>query len=294
MPECPFNTRATMVIAVATLLASCASQPDPLSSVRARMDAARADENIRAHAPGSLGDAQRTLALAAEADEDDLRDHLIYLTERNLDIAGAVAERRRAESELDALRGRHTAHREAAPPRPAGTRSGEVTPSGIDARRQAEPPVSKVPNPAQEPVIAGTKVTPRAGSNEPASATILRIPNLSFDSGSVQLTPEAMESLQGLVSSLQLDPELRVLVEGHSDSNGSTQQNLQMSLARAKSIKAYLLEQGIASHRVQTLGQGAKYPVANNATEEGRSRNRRVEIALYRVPDPIGQDARRP
>jgi outer membrane protein OmpA-like peptidoglycan-associated protein len=68
---------------------------------------------------------------------------------------------------------------------------------------------------------------------------------------------------------------------GHTDSQGSDDYNMRLSLRRAESARQYLVSSGIAYNRIRTEGRGEMEPVADNATDAGRSRNRRVEVAIF-------------
>jgi outer membrane protein OmpA-like peptidoglycan-associated protein len=274
------------------ILAACATQPDPLAGVRARVAAADANDAFRTYAAGPLAEARRTLALAAEADEED-RGHLVYMTERNLDIADAVVARQQAEHALATLGREQATDRNAPPPRASSQERIE--------RRQIDraPPQQAELAPRQSPNADGSmppmpSTGPTARSTASAGGAVMTIPDVSFDSGIASLNPGTKRRLDGLVSSLQQDPTLRVMIEGHSDNVGRHEANLEMSLSRAKAVKSYLAEQGIEAERLQTLGQGAKYPIASNESEEGRWRNRRVEIAVYRTAPEPDQNAQLP
>ena len=65
---------------------------------------------------------------------------------------------------------------------------------------------------------------------------------------------------------------------GHTDADGSDAYNLDLSRRRAESVKGYLVMRGVSGARVATIGYGEQYPKADNATEEGRAQNRRVEL----------------
>ena len=84
-----------------------------------------------------------------------------------------------------------------------------------------------------------------------------------------------------------LDPTMRVRIVGHTDSTGSDAINDPLSLDRAQSVRDYLVGRGVAASRIETLGRGKREPVADNASDSGRARNRRVEIFL-RDPQPQG------
>lgn len=81
-----------------------------------------------------------------------------------------------------------------------------------------------------------------------------------------------------LAEALKASPALRVSVEGHTDDVGTAEANLALSEARAKAVLAALQARGVAADRLQARGLGEGKPLGANATEEGRARNRRVEV----------------
>jgi outer membrane protein OmpA-like peptidoglycan-associated protein len=103
---------------------------------------------------------------------------------------------------------------------------------------------------------------------------------LMFDVGSSTLKPGAEKELASLANALQRSPKTRVKVEGHTDSTGDATLNKDLSERRAQVVAAVLQNKGVASSRLHHAGFGASRPVANNDTEEGRRRNRRVEVQL--------------
>tara|TARA_B100001758_G_C18279440_1_gene540812 strand:+ start:270 stop:986 length:717 start_codon:yes stop_codon:yes gene_type:complete len=82
------------------------------------------------------------------------------------------------------------------------------------------------------------------------------------------------------VYSLKLDKKLKVLLVGHTDGSGSDNYNLDLSVLRAVNVKKYLIKQGIVASRIEIRGEGEWMPVADNATLEGRAKNRRVDIIV--------------
>jgi len=86
--------------------------------------------------------------------------------------------------------------------------------------------------------------------------------------------------LDRVVTVLQSDSTLHIIVRGHTDSEGTDARNAVLSLRRAKSVKAYLVSKGIAPNRIETHGYGAHRPLASNETLEGMAQNRRVELEL--------------
>ena len=68
---------------------------------------------------------------------------------------------------------------------------------------------------------------------------------------------------------------------GHTDSKGTEAYNNTLSKARAESVKTYLVGQGVAAEKIETLGRGESQPIADNDTEEGRAKNRRVDVEVF-------------
>ena len=114
----------------------------------------------------------------------------------------------------------------------------------------------------------------------------INIPNdISFDVGSAAIKPQLRAVLDPFVTSLQGDPAAQITVVGHTDSTGSDALNNRLSVERADSVRDYIVTRGVATNRVTTAGRGDREPVADNNTESGRAKNRRVEIFL-REPAP--------
>lgn len=109
----------------------------------------------------------------------------------------------------------------------------------------------------------------------------LNIPNdVSFDLNSAAIRPAMRDVLDPFASQLRDDPNTRISIVGHTDSSGSAAVNDPLSIQRAQSVRDYLVARGVAPAHVQTAGRGEREPVSDNATEDGRARNRRVEIFL--------------
>jgi outer membrane protein OmpA-like peptidoglycan-associated protein len=106
----------------------------------------------------------------------------------------------------------------------------------------------------------------------------VEVPGIYFDFNKSDLKPESKPALDELVKLLQADPSLRVWVVGHTDNVGSAETNLTLSKARAASVIGALTAAGIALARLAPFGNGPYAPVSTNATDEGRAKNRRVEL----------------
>ncbi|MGF6748523.1 outer membrane protein OmpA-like peptidoglycan-associated protein [Paraburkholderia sp. MM5477-R1] len=117
-----------------------------------------------------------------------------------------------------------------------------------------------------------------------------------FDSGRAQLKPGSTRAMVGALEMIKAHPDKRILVAGYTDNVGNPDSNLKLSVARAGAVRDWLIEvSGIAATQFAIQGYGDTRPIASNDTQEGRARNRRVEITL--VPDapkeiPLGDSTR--
>ena len=91
--------------------------------------------------------------------------------------------------------------------------------------------------------------------------------------------------LDPFANSLRDDPSARLMIVGHTDNTGSAAINNPLSVERAQSVRDYLVTRGVAAPRIDTAGRADREPIADNASEAGRAKNRRVEIFL-REPAP--------
>jgi len=104
--------------------------------------------------------------------------------------------------------------------------------------------------------------------------------NVTFDTGSSNITEASKEQLNQLVTMLEAYPKTNIGIEGFTDNTGNADSNVKLSLDRANAVKAYLMGQGVGANRMETQGFGAANPVADNGTPEGREQNRRIEIVV--------------
>lgn len=129
-----------------------------------------------------------------------------------------------------------------------------------------EEPVAQAAPPAEAPPPAGTQIGELKGAH------------FAFDSA--RLTPEGEARLSDTVATLQKHPDLKVAINGYTDSVGSDAYNMRLGQRRADTVEKYLVSQGIDASRLRTQSFGESNPVASNDTAEGRAENRRVEIVV--------------
>jgi OmpA-OmpF porin, OOP family len=101
---------------------------------------------------------------------------------------------------------------------------------------------------------------------------------INFDTGQATIQDDSMPQLDQVAAMLKAAPALRLEIAGHTDNVGTPESNQKLSDARAKSVVAVLVARGVAANRLAAKGHGQMSPVADNRTEEGRAKNRRVEL----------------
>ena len=111
---------------------------------------------------------------------------------------------------------------------------------------------------------------------------LFRFNNLTFETGSSNITEESRSEVDNIAAVLNAYNAVNVKLNGYTDNTGDSDANVQLSQARAMSVKARLMALGVAGSRVSTEGYGSANPVASNDTEEGRQENKRVEIEIVK------------
>jgi len=112
------------------------------------------------------------------------------------------------------------------------------------------------------------------------SGVVVTLGDVLFASGQAQLVEGGRSSLEEVVDLLQTEPDKNIRVEGHTDSLGDAEANLKLSEQRAQAVLDALVSLGVDSSRITSMGMGEDFPIASNDDEEGRARNRRVDVIL--------------
>lgn len=136
-----------------------------------------------------------------------------------------------------------------------------------------EPEVAPPPPPAPIPIEKKSKVYIE-------KEKIVITETIHFETGKAVILPISYSILNSVAEVLKQNPNIKVRVEGHTDSIGSDELNMRLSQARADSVMKYLISQGIDPGRLEAKGYGESLPIADNATPEGRAKNRRVEFTI--------------
>lgn len=103
---------------------------------------------------------------------------------------------------------------------------------------------------------------------------------LQFESGKASIKTSSYSLMNDLVEFMLLKPSLKIQIAGHTDSDGEAADNLLLSQQRANAVKTYLVSKGISASRIIAIGYGETKPIGDNATTEGKAKNRRTELQL--------------
>ena len=155
-------------------------------------------------------------------------------------------------------------------------------PAPPPAPKVAPPPAPVAPVVVAPPAPRVVPVVPPAPTPPPApvSEKVTFAADAYFDTGKALLKPDAEAKLADLVDKTK-GVNLEVIIAvGHTDSTGDVALNQKLSIARAEAVKKFLTGKGVETNRVYTEGKGSAQPVADNKTNEGRAKNRRVEVEV--------------
>ena len=226
---------------------------------------------------------------ALDALEKQRSEMLIKASQLEADQARMDAEQARllvATTEEDAQRARE--EKEKAEQKEAeSARAAQLSAEEADqARRLAESRASEAEYARLEADLASQQITSLTRQlenlqlRETESGVVVTLGDVLFASGQTTLVEGGRSSLAEVVDLLQTEPDKKIRVEGHTDSLGDAETNLQLSAQRAQAVLEALVSMGVASERISALGMGEDFPIASNDDEEGRARNRRVDVIL--------------
>ena len=303
-----------------TCLAASAAKPDlDYERLRASLDSLGSDPALGKLAPGERTLAEQAVqALVTDkSGGKDGRAFRVYMAERRVDIAYAAAQAANQQNKLDGLSRDHdrillqAAQREAERARADAEkqrlqsmiRAEEVqrlTEQGEQSAQAAQAAQAQADQ-AQKLIAAQSRATELARKEaqlaEATNADLRRrlnsltatrgaegmqmtLDDIAFAPGQANLRPAAKSSLGKLVAFVNHDPGKHIRIEGHTDSSGNTHANQVLSQRRADAVRDALVAAGVTASRITAVGLGDGQPVADNGTEEGRARNRRVDVIL--------------
>ncbi len=149
----------------------------------------------------------------------------------------------------------------------------------FERRTVSAPAPAEPEEPVEEPVVEEPTEPAPVPEEKPAmEPEIIALQRVHFDFDKSFIKPEYVPVLNCAVSVLEDNPDVEVLIQGHTCSTGTEEYNQGLSERRAQSVKNYLVKHGIAPERLETIGYGESRPRHDNSTPEGRAKNRRVEL----------------
>ncbi len=230
------------------------------------------DAQARAQAERERAEAERARRQQAELDAQNATAARAAADRERLEIERSRQEALKAQSDAEQARAAAEAARLAADAQ------------AQQARAQAEQAQAAVAQAEQEKTTLRQQLREQLSvvleTRETARGLIVNVSDVLFDTGSATLKPGAREKLARVAGILASHPDLKIEIEGHTDSVGGDDYNQRLSERRAESVRAYLVQQKIPPASVGAEGLGESHPVASNTTAAGRQQNRRVELVV--------------
>ncbi len=274
-------------IAVAAVLAACASAPsrnDQLEQARAQVQTLSQDPLAAQRASEELQSARSELqqadAIAAKNGPQEEVTHFAYLAQRHAEIGQArisEAQARDRVAQGEAERNRVLLE--------ARTREAEMAKQQASAARADAALQADAANAARQEATAAradaetiARQLAALQAEQTKRGMVMTLSDVLFDTGQATLKPGAGLALDRLAEFMRSNPEMRIMIEGHTDNRGDDAYNAELSRRRGASVADALTTRGVTSARVEVVGRGESYPVASNDTSAGRQQNRRVEI----------------
>ena len=287
------NRKTLGAAAALTLaLAGCASAPlapPGAAAARTKLTSLQSDPNLAERAPAALKDAEAAVRSAeqpvSKADAE-LGAHRVYIADRKVEIAMARASTRYAEDQRAKLGDERDRARLDARTKEADAARSDATiaRNDADAARASADAANRDADDLQRQIDAlQAEATDRG--------LVLTLGDVLFATGKSDVKVGATSNLNKLVAFLNKYPDRSVQIEGHTDNVGSEDSNQGLSQRRAESVKAYLVQQGIAGSRLTAVGMGESQPLAGNDSQSGRQQNRRV-VAIIENPAPAAASAK--
>lgn len=258
--------------AVAITAPALADKEDRLlfEQVQTKVLAAKGDAQLLRYGGAQLDEAERALAdLRKNLDHDDTADsrNIMNRIDALVETARVKAKTAQLREQLASAQATRASEADA-----ARARAEAAEREAAAARQQAQA--------AQAQANTLRQQLQSYQMQQTAAGAQLVLQDVVFETGKATLRPGAADRLRPLATYLQSSPNVRVRIEGHTDSVGNDVTNQRLSEARALSVRNALVDLGVQTARIETMGRGETRPVATNANAAGRQANRRVELTL--------------
>lgn len=294
------KTKMTPVLGsvfAALVLAGCASTLASQELLDARSSYQRAQASPGATlSPVPLHEAKLALDAAEQASVDDPESEralaLSYVAGRKARLAQsqgkaaqAQAQKEKAKQDIAQLQAQDLANTKAGLQYAQGelVRTKDrlnMTAVQLVAEKTAREAADKRTRDAMDKLSVAAAL---AIKEEPRGTVILLPGSVLFASNKAELLPTAQAKLDAVAEALKNQDDRKMVVEGHTDSQGTEASNLDLGQRRAQSVRDYLVSKGVNSESISASGIGQGRPVADNKSPEGRANNRRVEIVIQSI-----------
>jgi outer membrane protein OmpA-like peptidoglycan-associated protein len=267
-----------ITLAFAGLFIGCSATMPPQELVNARLSYQQVSTGPAAQlVPAEVHKAKTALDLAEKSFLDDpdsyLTRDLSYVADRKSKLAGALAITFAENVATEKAK-----------------KDYEVTQAEIVKNTTKQLSIEQQARIDAEKIAADAlaELTKLAAVKEEARGLVITLSgSVLFASNESTLLPMAQDRLNKVADALLVTKQKQLIIEGFTDSQGSSDYNIALSQRRADTVRSYLISRGYPSHLIQTRGIGEERPVSDNNSAEGRANNRRVEIVVEHTADKL-------
>jgi outer membrane protein OmpA-like peptidoglycan-associated protein len=266
------NKQIVLSVAIATVLSACSATPERNETLeRARTLVQTVESSPRAGiAAKDVANARASLDAANRLVESKTRVSDMEFEATNAALSAQIANEKILTAEANEAIANGTAQRQAVLIQARERDVRKSTEQASDSLRQANASQARVVS--LETELADLKL------QKTERGLVLTLGDVLFDTGQATLTTGAYATLDRLAAALRQHPERKVLIEGHTDSVGSSENNQGLSERRARSVQVALTKRGVEGNQITAFGKGENFPMGSNDTADGRQSNRRVEL----------------
>ena len=263
------------LLLIAALLGACSSTPTTtglLDQARSDYQSVQSNPKVAGYAPLEMKQASDAMTRAnlAATNNDSVEniDKLAYLAKQKIALTQEVVKQKTAEATID----------NAAKQRDQ-VRLDQRTNEADQAKRATQIAQNQTQAALTQAAILEAQLAELA-ARKTERGIVITLGDVLFATDQARLTPDGMRTAQKLADVLQQNPQRAVLIEGFTDSTGTSAHNQELSERRASAVRSALQEMGVGRERIAIRAFGEAYPVAANDTAPSRQLNRRVEIIL--------------
>jgi OmpA-OmpF porin, OOP family len=279
-----FNKQIVLSVAIAAVLSACSATPDRNETLeRARALVQQVESSPRAGiAAADIANARASLDAANRLAASRTGVSDMEYEAANATLSAQIANEKILTAEANEAVANGTAQRQAVLIQARERDVQKSTAQADDSRRHATASQARADSLETELADLKLKKTERG--------LVLTLGDVMFDTGQATLQPGAYATLDRLATALRQQSERKVLIEGHTDNVGSSENNQGLSERRAQSVERGLMQRGVERSQITALGKGEDFPIAGNETVDGRQSNRRVELIFTDAQAQIAAD----